>query len=78
MFAVFAEPARGSGQSFEQSIQRVLAATLISPKFLFRIEAGGDNAQPHRVTDWELASRLSYFMWASMPDDELALGEVAA
>jgi len=48
-----------------------LAATLISPKFLFRIEAGGDNAQPHRVSDWELASRLSYFMWASMPDDEL-------
>nr|MBA3847280.1 DUF1592 domain-containing protein [Planctomycetota bacterium] len=47
-------------------------AVLVSPRFLFRIE----REQPgqhgvHRLDDWDLASRLSYFLWSSMPDDEL-------
>ncbi len=62
---------RDAGQTYERAIKRVLAATLISPKFLLRLEAAPSDARAARVTDWELASRLSYFLWASMPDDEL-------
>lgn len=63
--------ARGEGLDFEDAIRSVLSAILISPKFLFRIEASGPVTEAYRVSDWELASRLSYFLWASMPDDEL-------
>ena len=62
---------RESGQGFEAAIKQVLQAVLISPKFLLRIEAGHETDQPFRISPWELASRLSYFLWASMPDDEL-------
>ena len=47
---------------------------LVSPHFLFRIERDPDPDRPdkvHRISDVELASRLSYFLWSSMPDDEL-------
>ncbi len=63
--------ARSEGQDFEEAIKQVLASVLISPKFLLRVEAGRDGDQPFRIGDYELASRLSYFLWASMPDDEL-------
>ena len=62
------------GLSVEHGIQTALTAMLVSPDFLFRIER---DAQPrnaaavHRVTDVELASRLSYFLWSSMPDARL-------
>ena len=65
------EEVRSAGQSFEEAMKQVLSAVLISPKFLLRIEAGQETDQSYRVSDWELATRLSYFMWASMPDDEL-------
>jgi len=65
------ERARSEGQDFEAAIKQVLASVLISPKFLLRVEAGRDGDQTFRVDDYELASRLSYFLWASMPDDEL-------
>jgi hypothetical protein len=50
-----------------------LEAILMSPNFLFRVERdpAGPSDPAHRVTDLELASRLSYFLWSSMPDDEL-------
>ena len=62
---------RAAGLGHEAAVKRVLQAALISPKFLLRVERGraGEDAWP--VDDWELASRLSYFLWASMPDDEL-------
>ena len=62
---------RNAGRSFEQALKSMVSATLISPKFLLRIESApaGDGAS--RINDWELASRLSYFLWATMPDDEL-------
>ena len=63
--------ARSDGQDFEGAVKQVLPSVLISPKFLLRVEAGRDDEQPFRVSDFELASRLSYFLWASMPDDEL-------
>ncbi len=62
------------GGSFEEGIQIAVETVLISPKFLFRIE---QDQKPHDpsylryVNDYELASRLSYFLWSSMPDAEL-------
>ena len=65
------QQAASSGQDYHESIRSVLPAILISPKFLFRIEAEGQSDEPYRINDWELASRLSYFLWNSMPDEEL-------
>src|SRR5262249_32670567 len=46
---------------------------LVSPKFLFRVELDDrpDSPGPHPISEWQLASRLSYFLWSSMPDEEL-------
>src|SRR5207237_1057279 len=69
--------------SFEEGIRAVLDAVLMSPNFLFRIERdpafapaspraeAGAKVAADPVTDYEPASRLSYFLWSSMPDDEL-------
>ena len=62
---------RAAGLGHEAAVKRVLQAVLISPKFLLRVEWGRAGADAWPVDDWELASRLSYFLWASMPDDEL-------
>src|SRR5205807_3598525 len=62
------------GEPFERSIQLALEAALVSPHFLFRVETDPkpDNPQAKReINDYELATRLSYFLWSSMPDDEL-------
>jgi len=61
-------------RDFDRGIQRALERVLVSPQFLFRIEQDPPNAAAgtvHRVSDFELASRLSFFLWASSPDDEL-------
>jgi len=61
-------------RDFDLGIQRALERVLVSPQFLFRIEQDPSGAAPgsiHRVADFELASRLSFFLWSSMPDDEL-------
>jgi mono/diheme cytochrome c family protein len=66
--------AEAQGDSFDKGIQLALQAILVSPHFLFRIELDSQprNEQAiHAVNDFELASRLSYFLWSSMPDDEL-------
>jgi len=65
------------GDSFEEGLGLALQAMLVSPHFLFRIEkdpaaaraASAENA--HSINQYELASRLSYFLWSSMPDEEL-------
>ncbi|MDP6580272.1 MAG: DUF1592 domain-containing protein [Vicinamibacterales bacterium] len=62
---------RTSGLGHEGAVKQVLQSALISPKFLLRVEAGRDGNAPFPVSDWELASRLSYFLWSSMPDQEL-------
>jgi mono/diheme cytochrome c family protein len=60
------------GQTFEQAIKLPLTAVLVSPHFLYRIELDPINSDAiHPITDYELATRLSYFLWSSMPDDEL-------
>jgi hypothetical protein len=59
---------------FEHGIEMALRAILAEPKFLFRIEAEPErlpNGQTYRISDLELASRLSFFLWSSIPDDEL-------
>jgi hypothetical protein len=70
----FVAMAKANGQNTEQGIQLALQAMLVSPNFLFRIEHDASPTDPtkvHAVTDVELASRLSYFLWSGMPDDEL-------
>ena len=66
---------RSQGQgSFEDGIRWVVEAILVSPKFLFRIEHDPAAVAPgtaYRLSDVELASRLSFFLWSSIPDDEL-------
>ncbi|MEZ6117459.1 MAG: DUF1595 domain-containing protein [Pirellulaceae bacterium] len=57
--------------SFEQAIQYALQGVLLSPKFLFRWETPPRSPEMVPLDDFELASRLSYFLWASMPDDRL-------
>lgn len=72
--AKFVKLAEAQGQSVEQGLQVAIQAVLVSPHFLFRVERDpdpADAARVHRVSDYELASRLSYFLWSSMPDDEL-------
>ncbi len=68
----FVSKARSEGDSFEEGIALSLQAMLVSPHFLFRIEKDrGQKGEPGRLSDHEIASRLSYFLWSSMPDDEL-------
>lgn len=63
--------AQAREETYEQSLYFAMQAVLIAPQFLFRLETpvAGDKPQP--VNDYELATRLSYFLWASMPDEEL-------
>ena len=66
--------AQDEGDSLERGIQIALQAILISPHFLFRVELDSEPDDPNAVrelNDYELASRLSYFIWSSMPDEEL-------
>jgi hypothetical protein len=61
-------------RNFDFGIERALEALLSSPKFLIRIEREPSDAKPgtiYRLTDLELASRLSFFLWKSIPDEEL-------
>jgi hypothetical protein len=59
------------GGSFEEGISAAVEAILVSPSFLFRMESGESRSSAGRVTPLELASRLSYFLWSSVPDEEL-------
>ena len=65
---------RGGPQKFEAGIEMAIRSILVSPKFLFRLEtqpAGVAVNTPYRINDLDLASRLSFFLWSSIPDDEL-------
>jgi hypothetical protein len=69
----FYEMGRRNG-SFDGGIQLALRRILTDTEFIFRIERDPEEAKPgtvHRVSDLELASRLSFFLWSSLPDDEL-------
>ena len=65
---------------FDTGIERALERVLVSPQFLFRIESQPATAAPgsaYRITDLELASRLPFFLWSSIPDDELLNAAIA-
>jgi len=69
----FYDAARKNG-TFESGIQRGLERILASPRFAFRVEHDPDSVTPgtpYRISDVELASRLSFFLWSSIPDDTL-------
>ncbi len=71
---VFFDASQKQGEQFELGIRAALFRVLMSPDFLFRIEtdpAGVPDEATYAINDYELASRLSYFLWNSMPDDEL-------
>lgn len=77
----FFAQAREEGATVEAGLRSALTAALLSPHFLFRVELDPEptSTAPHRLSDFELATRLSYFLWSSTPDDELlALAEAGA
>lgn len=65
----FFRSTRPEMETFEDAIRETLAMVLISPDFLFLVEPSGSSKRS--ISDWELASRLSYFLWSSMPDTRL-------
>ena len=70
----FFEDGRSAGSSFDAGIQLALERLLVEPNFLLRIEpdpAGATPGQPYRLSDVEVASRLSFFLWSSIPDETL-------
>ena len=62
---------REEGQEHDSALRSLLGRVLVSPNFLYRIEQPAAGVDPQPVSSWELASRLSYFLWSSMPDREL-------
>jgi mono/diheme cytochrome c family protein len=80
------EREREAGSSFPEAMRLAVTAVLVSPNFLFRVELDRGRPGPDGLAaplgDYALASRLSYFLWSSMPDDELfrlaAKGELKA
>jgi hypothetical protein len=68
-----ASSGQAQGGSWEDGIKLAMKAVMVSPHFVFRVEIDPDphSMVPHPLTSFELASRLSYFVWSSMPDEEL-------
>jgi hypothetical protein len=71
--AQFVETIQSDGVEWEAGIQQAIKVVLCSPKFLFRLELDDrpQTTEPYPIDEFQLASRLSYFLWSSMPDDEL-------
>jgi hypothetical protein len=70
----FVDLVQADGGPFEEGVRLAVEAMIVSPQFLFRIEHDASPSDPdaaHPVGHFELASRLSYFLWSSMPDGEL-------
>ena len=72
------ELVHADGEPFERGIQVAVEAVLVNPQFLYRVELDQrkkgeelERAPTRPLTDWELASRLSYFLWSTMPDEHL-------
>ena len=71
--ARLADAAMKRGETWEAGMRQCLVAVLSSPKFLFRMEIDDQpfNTEPHPINEFQLATRLSYFLWSTCPDDEL-------
>ncbi|MBL6705842.1 MAG: DUF1592 domain-containing protein [Planctomycetaceae bacterium] len=70
-YASFVVRQLDSGIPFTEAMKSVAAATISSPKFLYLYDKSGVGATAERIDDFELASRLSFFLWGSIPDQEL-------
>lgn len=70
-FLALYQSARKRGDSFDESVALALRAILISPDFLFRSERPNNSPNARQIDDFALASRLSYFLWGTMPDNLL-------
>jgi hypothetical protein len=68
-FLTFFDRARTTLPTFEEAIRETLAMVLVSPEFLYLMEPAGDERRA--LNQWEIATRLSYFLWSSMPDELL-------
>ena len=67
----FFETARSEGDNFEVALRYPMQAVLVSPHFLYKIESPLADGKTRVLDDFELATSLSYFLWSTMPDDEL-------
>jgi hypothetical protein len=76
----FYQRCRAEKMDHDAALRALLARVLVSPAFLYRVEPGANRAE-RPLDGWELAARLSFFLWSSLPDDELrraaAAGELA-
>jgi hypothetical protein len=66
-----------SEKDHTKAIKALLARVLVSPAFLYRVELPADQAAVKQLNDWEMASRLSFFLWSSIPDEELRRAALA-
>ncbi len=71
LLAFYRESRQSGGLSHEEAIRDAVASVLLSPEFCYRIEAVPAGTKVRPLSDYALASRLSYFLWSSMPDQEL-------
>ncbi len=75
-YFTFYEASMANGAGFHESVKRPLIVAMVSPQFLFKAYHSEQRPDPHPLNGFELANRLSFFLWASMPDDRLfALAE---
>jgi len=77
----FYQQERNKGGNFEAGIEFALRRILADPEFVFRFEPSPGNVapgRPYRISDTELASRLSFFLWSSIPDEELLKVAIAS
>ena len=68
--SIFDQAKRETG-NFEAAIKEAMAAVLVSPHFLYIVEKRRDESKAEGLNDFEMAARLSYFLWSTMPDEEL-------
>ncbi|MEX1114594.1 MAG: DUF1592 domain-containing protein [Akkermansiaceae bacterium] len=74
LIAIVHEVSREPGKTFDDGIKQAIATCLASPRFLFRVEIQPEPNNPAKIVpldEYSLASRLSFFLWGSIPDDEL-------
>lgn len=69
--AFYTKARTGAEMDHDKAIRALLTRILISPAFLYRIEKPAETASSHPLSNWEMASRMSYFLWSSVPDTEL-------
>lgn len=71
LLAFYRELREKDGLAHEEAMRDAIASVLMSPHFCFRFDLAAEGAAARPLSDYELASRLSYFLWSSMPDDRL-------